>query len=370
MNKSSSPDVLLRVDAERRHDEYQQVYRQESPRSKKWFPWLVPIIVVANTIMFIITMYVNNCPGNSNSCVASFLGRFSFQPTKENRLLGPTASTLLKMGGLKVSNIVDGNQGWRLVTCIWLHGGILHILVNMVCLLFIGIKLEQEFGFLKIGALYMISGIGGSLISALFLAKSTVSVGASGALFGLLGAILSELLTNWTTYASKFATLAVLLSVIALNLGMGLLPYIDNYAHIGGFISGFLVGFVLLIRPQHRWMIRERRRNGGPVNKHKKYQYALWIIAVILLTIGFIVGFVLLFRGYNGNDHCSWCKYLNCIPSSRWNCDQTYAAKCIIATNGAQTNITCEGTENTRSFSSAADLNDETIKSFCIQLCT
>lgn len=51
------------------------------------------------------------------------------------------------MGGLKVSKVVDEHQAWRLITCIWLHGGVIHILINMVCLVFIGIKLEQEFGF-------------------------------------------------------------------------------------------------------------------------------------------------------------------------------------------------------------------------------
>lgn len=68
------------------------VYR-EVKHFKKWVPWLIPVFVVANTILFIITMYVNNCPENSDSCIAKFLGRFSFQPFKENPLLGPSSST-------------------------------------------------------------------------------------------------------------------------------------------------------------------------------------------------------------------------------------------------------------------------------------
>lgn len=65
----------------------------EIKQFKKWFPWLVPSFVVVNVVMFFITMYVNNCPKNSVSCVAGFLGRFSFQPFKENLLLGPSSST-------------------------------------------------------------------------------------------------------------------------------------------------------------------------------------------------------------------------------------------------------------------------------------
>lgn len=51
------------------------------------------------------------------------------------------------MGALDVSKVVHGRQGWRLLTCMWLHAGVVHLLINMLCLLFIGIRLEQEFGF-------------------------------------------------------------------------------------------------------------------------------------------------------------------------------------------------------------------------------
>lgn len=66
---------------------------QQHPLFTKWSPWLVPLFIFANIIMFIITMFFNNCPKNSSSCVgAHFLGRLSFQPLKENPLLGPSAS--------------------------------------------------------------------------------------------------------------------------------------------------------------------------------------------------------------------------------------------------------------------------------------
>ncbi|GMI78250.1 hypothetical protein HRI_001494300 [Hibiscus trionum] len=111
------------------------VYR-EIKHFKKWVSWLIPIFVVANTIMLIITMYDNNCPKNSVSCIADFLGRFSFQPFKENPLLGPS-ETLQKMRALDVDKVVHGDQGWRLITCNWLHGGVLHLLANMLSLLVI-----------------------------------------------------------------------------------------------------------------------------------------------------------------------------------------------------------------------------------------
>ncbi|RYR37586.1 hypothetical protein Ahy_A09g042463 [Arachis hypogaea] len=116
-----------------------------------WTSWLVPMFVVANIAVFIVAMYINDCPKNNiglqGNCVARFLGRFSFQPLRENPLLGPSSSTLRKMGGLEWDNVVNKHQAWRLVTCIWLHAGIIHLLANMLSLVFIGIRLEQQFGF-------------------------------------------------------------------------------------------------------------------------------------------------------------------------------------------------------------------------------
>ncbi|KAH7867070.1 hypothetical protein Vadar_028527 [Vaccinium darrowii] len=295
---------------------------REIKQLKKWFPWLTISFVVANVVMFVIIMYVNNCPKNSGSCVAGFFGRLSFQPFKENPLLGPSASTLEKMGALDVRKVVHRHQGWRLITCIWLHAGVFHLLANMLSLVIIGILLEQEFGFVLIGSLYLIAGFGGSLLSALFI-RSDISVGASGALFGLLGAMLSELITNWTSYVNKVAALVTLVIIIVINLAVGILPHVDNFAHIGGFLSGFLLGFVLLIRPQFGWVSQRYAPPGFPIKpKFKIYQCILWIISLILLIVGFTVGLVMLLRGVDANDHCSWCHYLSCVPISKWHCDK------------------------------------------------
>uniref|UniRef100_A0A165XD11 RHOMBOID-like protein n=1 Tax=Daucus carota subsp. sativus TaxID=79200 RepID=A0A165XD11_DAUCS len=229
---------------------------------------------------------------------------------------------LEKLGALEWTKVVHKHQGWRLVTCMWLHAGIIHLVVNMFSLVFIGIRLEQQFGFVRIGVIYLFSGLGGSILSALFIHNS-ISVGASGALFGLLGAMLSELLTNWTIYSNKAAAIITLLVIVVINLAVGLLPHVDNYAHIGGFLSGFLLGFVFLLRPQYGWV----RRSSLPADvraksKYKGYQYVLWLVSLILLIAGFTVGLVMLFRGVNGNDHCDWCRYLDCISTSKWKCDR------------------------------------------------
>ncbi|KAK6130094.1 hypothetical protein DH2020_036167 [Rehmannia glutinosa] len=226
----------------------------------QWTSWLVPMIVVANVAMFVVIMFVNNCPRNHNGlqgdCVARFLGRLSFQPLRENPLFGPSSSTLQNLGALDWNKIVHQNQAWRLIT-------------------------------LRVGLIYLLSGIGGSILSSLFIQRN-ISVGASGALFGLLGAMLSELFTNWTIYTNKAAALFTLIVIIAINLAVGILPHVDNFAHIGGFMTGFLLGFVLLARPQFGWSERRHRPADTRLkSKYTVYQYVFWIVAAILLIVGY-----------------------------------------------------------------------------------
>uniref|UniRef100_A0ACD5TTF4 Uncharacterized protein n=1 Tax=Avena sativa TaxID=4498 RepID=A0ACD5TTF4_AVESA len=301
---------------------------------REWTPWLVPSILVANIVVFVLAMYYNNCPAHSNNtttkaraaadgqqCVARFLGRFSFQPLRQNPLLGPSPATMVKMGALVWDKVVHGHEGWRLFTCMWMHAGILHLLANMLSLLLIGLRLEQQFGYVRIGGIYMLSGLGGSVLSSLFI-RGSISVGASGALFGLLGAMLSELLSNWTIYTNKVAAVLTLLFVVAVNLVLGILPHVNNFAHIGGFITGFLLGFVLLMRPHFGWMERYGLPAGATCTskKYLPYQWALMAVALFLAVAGFAIGLALVFRGSNANESCHWCHYLSCVPTKSWTC--------------------------------------------------
>ncbi|CAH8382700.1 unnamed protein product [Eruca vesicaria subsp. sativa] len=332
---------------------------------RSWFSWLIPCFVIANVVLFVITMYVNNCPKKSGDCFAGFLGRFSFQSTSENPLLGPSSLTLRTMGGLEVKKVVKGDEGWRLISCIWLHGGVVHLLVNMLTLLFIGMRMEREFGFIRIGLLYLISGFGGSILSALFL-RSNISVGASGAVFGLLGGMLSEIFINWTIYSNKVVTIITLVIIVAVNLGLGVLPGVDNFAHIGGFATGFLLGFVLLIRPHYGW-INQRNAPLGKPHKYKMYQAILWTLSLLLLLAWFIGGLISLFNNVDGNKHCSWCHYLSCVPTSRWSCNRE-PASCTTIQLGNQLSMTCLRNGKSGSYI-LANPSDSRINSLCVQLC-
>uniref|UniRef100_A0A0E0QM08 RHOMBOID-like protein n=1 Tax=Oryza rufipogon TaxID=4529 RepID=A0A0E0QM08_ORYRU len=278
---------------------------------RRWWPWLVPTVLVACIVVFLVEMFVNDCPRHGSplrgeSCVAGFLHQFAFQPLRENPLLGPSSATLEKMGALDWAKVVHQHQSWRLISCIWLHAGLIHLIVNMLSLLFIGLRLEQQFGFVRIGIIYLLSGFGGSVLSVLFLRNNYISVGASGALFGLLGSMLSELIMNWTIYSNKAAAIITLLFIIAINLAIGILPHADNFAHIGGFVTGFLLGFVLLARPQFGWMERHELPQTNQPRKYRAYQYVLWAVALFLLLVCDCPG-----DAFQGEE---WKRWLSLVP--------------------------------------------------------
>ncbi|KAI7989265.1 RHOMBOID-like protein 2 [Camellia lanceoleosa] len=191
--------------------------------------------------------------------------------------------TLINFSGYR-DKVVHGHEAWRLITCIWLHAGVIHLLANMLSLVFIGTRLEQQFGF--VGAIYLLSGFGESILSAPFI-QHRISCGASGALFGLPGAMLSELLTNWTIYTNKAAALFSLVIIIVINLAVGILPYVDNFAHIGGFLTGFLLGFLLLLHPQFGWPEHQHLQADARVkSKHTIFKYVLLVVSLVLLIVG------------------------------------------------------------------------------------
>nr|XP_043638229.1 RHOMBOID-like protein 2 [Erigeron canadensis] len=324
-SSKDSPEIEINVDSTPSslppHHPPPPHQNQNQQISEEWFPWLVPLIFVINVVLFVASMYINNCPAHSTSCIGSdILHRFAFENVHENPLLGPSTTTLLKMGALDANKVNQEGQRWRIVTCMWLHAGLFHIFANMLSLLGVGIRLEQEFGFIRIGLLYVISGLGGSLLSSLFIRKS-ISVGASGALFGLLGAMLSELVTNWSVYANKLTAITTLILMIVINLMVGILPHVDNFAHIGGFVTGFLLGFILLARPQFDWIVPPGYYGHPMKPQYKLYQCILLGLSVIALFAIFTTGFILLFRKVDGNDYCSWCHYLSCVPTPLWSCD-------------------------------------------------
>lgn len=145
---------------------------------------------------------------------------------------------------LNPSKILNGEY-YRLLSCIFMHGGIIHLLCNMYCLYVIGPQVESFFGKIKYIVIYLLSGIIGSLMSLAI--TNSISLGASGAIFGLLGSIL-YFGYHYRVYLSQ-AIKSQIIPLIVLNLFLGfILSGVDNAAHIGGLIGGILVSMMVGVK--------------------------------------------------------------------------------------------------------------------------
>jgi rhomboid protease GluP len=136
---------------------------------------------------------------------------------------------------------------WRAFTCMFLHFGILHLVLNMYALYSISIFLEPMLGKLRYIAAYVCSGLIASAISIVWRQdEMIVGAGASGAIFGMYGVFLSLMIVNLIPKKIKQAMMQSVLVFVAYNVFYGFKPGsgIDNAAHIGGLISGMLIGFI------------------------------------------------------------------------------------------------------------------------------
>lgn len=132
---------------------------------------------------------------------------------------------------------------WRTLTCNFVHIGVLHIVMNMYALFYIGILLEPMLGMRRMFSAYLMTGLC-SAIASLLWHPETVSAGASGSIFGLYGIFLAFLCFHHIEKEERNALLTSILIFVGYNLLYGLREGIDNAAHVGGLISGFGLGFV------------------------------------------------------------------------------------------------------------------------------
>lgn len=156
---------------------------------------------------------------------------------------GSTDNYTLLVFGANVDTLTKNGDYYRLFTSMFLHIGILHLLCNMYSLYIIGKEVENVFGKVKYLIIYLLSGIAGSILSLAF-NHNTICAGASGAIFGLLGALL-YFGYYYRTYLGATLTRSII-PVIVLNLIIGFTSSgIDNVAHIGGLVGGILIAMAV-----------------------------------------------------------------------------------------------------------------------------
>ncbi|WP_409069263.1 rhomboid family intramembrane serine protease [Clostridium caseinilyticum] len=198
--------------------EKENIYYNENNIDSHEKATITKIIIGINIFMYLITAFLSKNILSSNIGVLVFLGA-------------------------KANSFINNGEYYRLITSMFLHGGLIHLALNMYALNSIGPLIENYFGKVKYLIIYFISGILSSYFSYLF--SPSVSIGASGAIFGVLGATLIIAYKNRKRGGKEF--LNNIISVIVVNLILGFsIPNVDNFGHIGGLIGGIIVTLILI----------------------------------------------------------------------------------------------------------------------------
>jgi len=194
------------------------------------------------------------------------------------------------------------DQSFRFVTPVFLHAGIIHYALNMLAQMTVSAQVERDMGSLPFVILYMASGIFGNVLGGNFALSGVPSVGASGAIFGTTALAWIDLFAHWRYTYRPVRRLMFQIVELILGIAMGFIPFVDNFAHLGGLLMGLLVGmmFYPIISPstRHRSIVIAFRLAAIPAA----------ILLYVFLTRNFYTP--------NPASACSWCRYLSCIPLS------------------------------------------------------
>ena len=187
-------------------------YENSTPPPKK-HPALTYILIAVNVLVWLVILAI------------SFFSQNSYD------------SLILNLGA-KINSLILKGEFWRLITSMFLHSGIFHLLANCYSLYYLGTQIESLFGSKRFAVIYIFSGILGSVTSFAF--TTSPSVGASGAIFGLMGALLYIMYRKPMLFKTSLGR--GIITIVAINLALGFTKDgIDYYAHIGGLIGGFLI---------------------------------------------------------------------------------------------------------------------------------
>lgn len=189
-----------------------------------------------------------------------------------------TSNGVLIDFGANNGALVRVGDYYRLVTSIFLHANPIHLIFNMIALYQIGKIIEDNYGGLKFLGIFILSGIGGAALSA-FMNPNVISIGASGAIFGLIGAMLGNAIRkNRYSQDLGFDKRAIIIFAVSYLLLGFVIPNIDNWAHIGGFLVGIILGIFL-----------DPLNSFHPSKIKKKLESVICIFALLLFFLSYIV---------------------------------------------------------------------------------
>lgn len=199
---------------------------------------------------------------------------------------GSTDTGVLRSFGAMFGPLIAEGEYWRLFSAMFLHAGGFHLAFNMIALWLVGGTVERLFGHFRFGAMYVLAGLAGSVVSYL-LNPVSVAVGASGAVFGVLGALAAFFVTQRQLMGKMGQrNLTIILFLAAINLVVGfVVPSIDQWAHLGGLAGGFAIGYVLA--PRYQVVRSELGASARVVEVGRPFD-RWWVVpvAVAILAVG------------------------------------------------------------------------------------
>lgn len=194
------------------------------------------------------------------------------------------------------------NQWFRFITPIFLHAGIIHILLNMLAQITLSAQIEREMGSGGFLLTYFAAGIFGNVLGGNFSRVGVPSLGASGAIFGTIAVTWVDLFAHWKYHYRPVRKLIFMTIELLIGIAVGYIPFVDNFAHIGGFVMGLLVGTTLY----------------PVISASKRHKLIMWIFRLAAIPLAILL-FVVLTRNFYTSDPyaaCSGCRYLSCFPTS------------------------------------------------------
>lgn len=196
----------------------------------------------------------------------------------------------------------EPNQWFRFITPIFLHAGFVHIILNMLAQLTVSAQIEREMGSSGFFATYFAAGIFGNVLGGNFALVGLPSTGASGAIFGTVAVTWVDLFAHWKYQYRPVRKLIFMTIELAIGIAIGYIPYVDNFAHLGGLLMGLLVGTTFY----------------PVISSTKRHQLIMWLFRLSAIPLAIIL-FVVLTRNFYTSDPyaaCSGCRYLSCFPTS------------------------------------------------------
>ncbi|KAJ6604570.1 hypothetical protein DFH09DRAFT_1123132 [Mycena vulgaris] len=295
------------------------------------YPFVVWTLTVAMVATFIYELVANN---NAQGTPVSF------KPVV-NYMLGPSSTTLINAGArfppcmklieavpptfqigclnntanpaTEICTIEDicgfggfpndnPNQWFRFITPIFLHAGFIHIILNMLAQLTVSAQVEREMGSGGFFITYFAAGIFGNVLGANFALVGRPSVGASGAIFGTVAVTWVDLFAHWAYHYRPVRKLVFMTIELIIGVAVGYIPYVDNFAHLGGFVMALFVGTIFY----------------PVISITKKHKIIMSCARILAIPVAVLL-FVLLTRNFYTSDPyaaCEGCRYLSCFPTS------------------------------------------------------